>query len=441
MEASKKYIPVTVLKVHCWGNYVGALVLDQNTNFYAFEYAPSFQSSGTELAPLTLPLNESGPALFTHLPERTYYRLPPFIADSLPDDFGNSLINAWMASRGTPPDDVSALDRLAYIGSRGMGALEYVPAIEGIDKLMPSALDVSELTTEARKAALAQLNNGTALSAENDLAQLIQIGTSAGGARAKAVVGFNPANETFISGQFDVPVDYDHWIIKFDISSDEPGHYGKSQKYGRIEYAYYLMARACGINMEESRLYEASGRAHFMTKRFDRGSNNERHHIQTLCAMAQLDFNQVHVHDYHQLFQTALQLGLPLQSQDELFRRMVFNVACFNKDDHTKNHSFKLQQGGSWELSPAYDITHSSGFGQNSRQAMGVGGAFVDINRENIMSFTQRYQIRNPESILDSVLNAADNWAEYAETAGLKVGDKDQVGKNINHCRSLLLKA
>jgi len=486
------YKPVTVLRVRCWDEYVGALALDQNTGYYAFEYHPGFQGRGIELAPLALPVRESGQHVFAQLPEKTYHRLPPFIADSLPDDFGNSLINAWMAGQGIAPGTITSLDRLAYIGSRGMGALEYIPAIEGVPKAKPSALEMNELVTQARKAVDVGLScadvglsradlslshdSACAGSPEKELAQLIQVGTSAGGGRAKAVVGFNPQTEQFISGQFDVPQGFEHWIIKFDVSSatmdrlgasrehgrkghgqkgrrwtgHNPQEYGRKghgrigygpQEYGRIEYAYYLMARDCGIAMEESRLYEALGRAHFMTKRFDRGKLGERHHLQTLCAMAQLDYNQLRAHDYSQLFLTARELDLPLKAHDELFRRMVFNVACSNKDDHTKNHSFRLKKGGIWELSPAYDITHAHGLGADSwtvQHIMGVGGVFIDITHKDVLALAQRHAVRSPEVLLGRVLDVAGNWSEYADRAGLGASEKDRVGKDIRHCCALL---
>jgi len=230
------------------------LALDQRTDYYAFEYHPSFQDLGIELFPLALPIHESGQHVFTNLSEKTYYRLPPFIADSLPDDFGNSLINAWMAGRGIVQRAITPLDRLAYIGSRGMGALEFVPSIEGAASSQPSALEMSELVVQARQAVEARLVRDEAGGAESELAQLIQVGTSAGGARAKAVVGFNPKKEEFVSGQFEVPEGFEHWIIKFDVPSTALDNLGSSEEYGRIEYAYYLMARDCGIVMEESRL-------------------------------------------------------------------------------------------------------------------------------------------------------------------------------------------
>ncbi|MCL2882409.1 MAG: type II toxin-antitoxin system HipA family toxin [Coriobacteriia bacterium] len=437
------YKPVNIIKVYCWGEYVGALALDQGSGYYAFEYDPRFRARGVELAPLALPLREPEQQVFTHLPEKTYYRLPPFIADSLPDNFGNSLVNAWMATQGIAPGAITALDRLAYTGSRGMGALEYVPAIREVNKARPNALEMNELVNEARRAVEVGLATRDAHESDTYLAQLIGVGTSAGGARAKAVVGFDPLTEKFVSGQFDVPPGYQHWIIKFDVSSTTPGDLGGSREYGRIEYAYYLMARDCGITMEQSRLYEAGGRAHFMTRRFDRGEHNERHHIQTLCAMAQLDFNQLHTHDYAQLFMTAAELNLPLATHDEIFRRMAFNVACANNDDHTKNHSFRLKRNSIWELSPAYDITHAHGVDPDSwtrQHSIGVGGVFSDITREDVLALAQRYSVRNPKGLLDSVLAIVDNWAQYARESGLSAYEKDRVGSDIRHCSALLRK-
>ena len=428
--------------MYCWNEYIGALALDQNSGYYAFEYHPNFQDLGIELFPLALPARESGQHTFPHLPEKTYYRLPPFIADSLPDDFGNSLINAWMAGQGIAPRNITALDRLAYIGARGMGALEYVPATERKGSQKPSALEMNELVAQARKAVKVNLSHSDA-DDENELAQLIQVGTSAGGARAKAVVGFNPETKEFVSGQFDIPQGFEHWIIKFDVSSSSTKSLGDSHEYGRIEYAYYLMACDCEINMAQSRLHEVAQRNHFMTKRFDREQNNERHHLQTLCAMAQLDYNQLRVHDYSQLFLTASELNLPLEAHDELFRRMIFNIAFSNKDDHTKNHSFLLKKGGTWELSPAYDVTYAHGIDSQSwttQHIMGVGGVFSNISRDDVLALAQRYRVRNPEVLLDKVLDVANSWNEFADKAGITASEKDRIGQDVSACAALLAK-
>lgn len=433
------YRQVSAIDVVCWGRRAGALAFDPARGYYAFEYYPEFRRTGIEIAPFMLPLAREGAAIFPNLPERTYHRLPPFIADSLPDDFGNSLIDAWMAKNNVSPASFTPLDRLAYIGRRGMGALEYRPALREGRASKATAIELNELVSAARKAVAVNLKNARPDEVDAELAQLIEVGTSAGGARAKAVVGWNPKNETFLSGQFDVPEGYEHWLIKFDTTdSADDGTYGQ---YGRIEYAYYLMARAAGVNISDSRLYEMSGKAHFMTRRFDRGEGNVKHHVQTLCAIKGMDYNTLRVHDYAQLFHTAMDLGLSYEAFDELFRRMVFNVAMSNNDDHTKNHSFLLKEGRGWDLAPAYDVTHARNSADNAwtkAHIMGVGGVFSDITREDVLRMCGPYPILSPETIISQVLDAANSWPEFAKKAGLSVVRLDRVGKDIAACAALL---
>ena len=429
---------VNQLEVRCWGKRVGAVALDPRYGYYAFEYDSDFQRTGIQLAPLATPLDAQGVQVYVDLPEKTYYRLPAFIADSLPDAFGNTLVDAWMQRLGVQRNQITPLDRLAYVGKRGMGALEYRPILHG-ESVRPSVLEVSDLVEAARKAVSAEFADGSLDYLDSELAQLISVGTSAGGARAKAVVGYEPQTEEFISGQFEVPKNYEHWLIKFDVSDAK--NLGKSQEYGRIEYAYYLMARACGITMEESRLYEKAGRAHFMTRRFDRGENNVRHHVQTLCAMASMDYNALRVHDYSQIFMTAQALDLPFESMDEIFRRMVFNVAMCNRDDHTKNHGFILRQGDPWRLAPAYDVTHARGEGTGAwttKHIMGVDGVFDDITRSDVLRVGKRYHVKDKDGIIDCIVEVASKWNEFADQAGLSPAERERVGADIARFSTLL---
>lgn len=434
--ARAMYKPVTDITVRCWGKDVGRIGLDPRSGYYAFEYYPAFQKSNIELAPLSLPLNQTGPRVFPNLAVDTYYRLPAFISDSIPDNFGNSLINSWMAQQGILPSHITALDRLAYAGRRSMGALEFAPATtKQSSSARPSALDMNLLVEAARKSLVIDLSRDEDLNTYPELAQLIQVGTSAGGARAKAVVGYNPTTKTFVAGQLEIPEGYGHWIIKLDVGSDT-GRF-ESQEFGRIEYAYHLMAKECGIDMTESVLCEVAGHAHFMTRRFDREDDGTRHHIQTLCAMGQLDFNALGVHDYSQLFMTAASLGLPPKSDDEIFRRMVFNVATSNNDDHTKNHSFILKQGDSWQLAPAYDVTHAHGTGPDAwtaQHSMGVNGKFTDIKRADLLDLGQRFSVRAPKRIIDGIIDVVTNWPDFAEQAGLSQPEQERVWADISRC-------
>lgn len=423
------YKSTDVIEVIYEGKSVGALALDPNSGYYAFEYEPRFVKSGIELAPLTVPLTTREPVVFPYLPEATYHRLPAFVADSLPDKFGNALINVWMARNGIANEQVSFLDRLAYIGKRGMGALEFRPMIR-FGGYKPSAIEMNELITTARQAVSVNLKNSIPGASDPAIKQLVSVGTSAGGARAKAVVGFDSNEKKFVSGQFSLPDGFEHWLIKFDLPGQE--NEGAEREYGRIEYAYYLMALECGIEMSESSLFELEGRGHFMTKRFDR-DGNKKIHMQSLCAMAELDYNQRATHDYIQLFQTAKKLGLDYETMDEIFLRMVFNVVLCNNDDHSKNHAF-LMKDGVWQLSPAFDLT----FAMNSQSLwlkehlMGVNGKFSDIEDDDMIEVGKRFFVRDPDKIIGNVRKVAASWIDFAGEAGLSSGEIKRVAERVN---------
>ncbi len=411
------YKPVSVITVRLWGMDMGAVALDPRLGCYVFEYHPSFVKKGIEPAPLTMPLSRANtPFAFTGLPEMTYKRLPAMLADALPDDFGNALIDAWMAGKGVGKDRITALDRLAYMGRRGMGALEFKPA-RGFHRSGTTAIELSKLVESARLAVRGGFDSDPhALAA---LSQIIQVGTSAGGARAKAAIAWNPGTREILAGQFDVPEGFEHWLLKFDgIGRDS--ELGSSQDYGRIEYAYHLMALASGIEMTPCRLLTENGRAHFMTRRFDR-DKNEKHHLQTLCAMAHLDFNKKATHDYSQLFHVIHKLNLGHDALDQAFRRMVFNVMAANCDDHTKNVSFLLKKNGAWELAPAYDVTfaHNPQGQWTHQHLMSVNGAFKNITRNDILGLADRFAVGKAARIIADVAEALAQWPDFAATAGV----------------------
>jgi len=411
------YKPVHVIEVRIWGRTAGAVALDPRLGYYAFEYDPAFVKSGIELAPLTMPLAQvRSPIVFSELPESTYKRLPALVADSLPDDFGNSLIDAWMAIKGIAKSQITPLDRLAYMGKRGMGALEFRPS-RSPAAVSTTAIELSHLIESARSALHGDLSADHLAKAA--LAQIIQVGTSAGGARAKAVIAWNHQTNEIRPGQFDTAPGFDHWLLKFDGMGPDR-ELGGSQSYGRIECAYYLMARAAGIVMSSSRLLEENGRAHFMTQRFDR-SGNQKHHTQTLCALAHLDFRQKATHDYSQLFLVIDQLRLGYTALEEAFRRMAFNVMSANCDDHTKNTTFILRQGADWELAPAYDVTHAyNPRGEWTNQhLMSVNGKFGDIARADLLTVADRFGIGTAPRLLAQVAEAVSNWRAHAREAGL----------------------
>jgi serine/threonine-protein kinase HipA len=424
---------IPVIEVRAWGERVGALALDPKLGYYAFEYEPSWRRTGIDLAPLTMPLDDRRETfIFSNLPEATFRRLPAMFADALPDDFGNALIDAWMAEHGTTKAEITTLDRLAYMGKRGMGALEFKPAL-GSHRESAVPLQVKALVEKARQLIEGDVSGDA--HAKSALADIIRVGTSAGGARAKAVIAWNPATEKIRSGQFNMPSGFEPWILKFDgIGKDF--ELGTGGPYGRTEYAYYKMAIQAGIVMSECRLLEENGRAHFMTRRFDRDivkDNTIKHHVQTLCAMNHLDYKQQGTHAYSQLFMTAADLGLRDEAVRQIFLRMAFNVMSRNYDDHTKNFSFILKKSRSWELAPAYDVTHAHNpKGQWTYQHMlSVNGKFDNITRADLLKEADRFGVPRPRELLSGVRSALDNWTEHAKEAGLSSSKSDELAREF----------
>jgi serine/threonine-protein kinase HipA len=410
------YKAVSRIEVYIWGHKVGAIALDPKSGHYVFAYFPQFSKLGIELAPTQMPVNTFSPYVFAFLPELTYKRLPALLADCLPDDFGNSLIDAWMAKQGVTKNNITALDRLAYMGKRGMGALEFRPDRTNA-KQSVTAIKLSNLVEAARKAIHGDMSEDhLAVAALN---QLIKVGTSAGGARAKATIAWNPETNEIRAGQFLAAPGFEHWLLKLDGVGPDLA-LGSSMDYGRIEFAYFEMATHAGITMSPCRLMLEGNRAHFMTKRFDRDVN-QKIHMQTLCAMTHLDYKQIATHDYSQLFQTVDQLSLDYQTKEEAFRRMVFNVLSANCDDHTKNISFLLKEWGTWALAPAYDVTHAfNPAGEWTHQhLMSVNGKFKGITREDVMSVANRFAIGTAGKVIKQVEEAIGGWPELAEKAGI----------------------
>lgn len=410
-----------VIEVRIWANRVGAVAPDPRLGCYVFAYDPLWRKSGIELAPITMPLNDSRTTFaFPNLSEPSYKKLPGLLADALPDDFGNTLIDAWMSRKGVEKRNVTVLDRLSYMGRRGMGALEFKPA-RGAHRESAEPLEMKSLVEAARMAIQGDLSGD--VESQAAIANIIRVGTSAGGARAKAVVTWNPETHQIRSGQFDAEPGFEHWLLKFDgVGRDS--ELGGSADYGRIEYAYHLMASAAGIKMSPCRLLEENGRAHFMTRRFDRDVKNEetiKHHVQTLCAIDHIDFKQRATHDYSQLFMVISNLRLGDDAISQAFRRMAFNVMAKNCDDHTKNFAFLLKQGESWELAPAYDITHAyNPHGEWTYQhLMSVNGKFNGIKRSDLLIEAERFGVRRPLDLLSEVRSALDSWQQFSTDAGL----------------------
>ncbi len=423
--AAARYTPVERVDVYLWGERIGAVALDPAYGFYAFRYTEEFRHGGVEPAPLEMPLAADRTFLFTDLPVETYRRLPALLADALPDDFGNALIDRWMADHGISAADVTPLDRLAYMSHRAMGALEFRPA-RGPATRQASVIEMGELVSEARKALAGTIDADD--HARAALRSIIEVGTSAGGARAKAVIAWNRTSGEIRSGQFAAPPGFEQWLLKFD-GMGQDRDLGASQDYGRIEYAYHLMAQAAGLHMAECRLLEENGRAHFMTRRFDRGEGDERHHVQTLCAMGHLDYKKKGANSYAQLFDVMRRLGLPYEEREEAFRRMVFNVMARNCDDHSKNFSFRLRRQHGWELAPAYDVTfaHSPTSEWTREHLLAVNGKFQGFTEADLTTEAERLALGTAPGVITRVREAIGSWKSYAARAGLRAQQVGQI--------------
>jgi len=416
-----------------WGTTIGAVSLADGEDVALFEYAPEFLGSGIEPSPLRMPLSRRV-YRFPELPYRTFHGLPGMLSDSLPDRFGNALIDAWLARQGRGPDSFNALERLCYTGVRGMGALEFLPArgpeakesqkLE-IDQLVKLASDVLSQRDELR----VKLSDDQADAALN---QILRVGTSAGGARAKAVIAWNPLTNEVRSGQLTVPGGFEYWLLKFDgVSSNRDKELDDPKGFGSIEYAYYLMAKAAGITMTECRLFEENGRRHFMTRRFDRLSGGGKLHVQSFGALAHFDFNAAGAHGYEEAFMAIRSLGLKATDAEELFRRMVFNVLARNQDDHVKNIAFIMDRRGEWSLSPAFDVTYSyqpaglwTGTHQMSVNGLRDGFAWDDLKAVAVNAGLKRGRA---ESIFAQVRDALSRWRDFSDAATVPEAQSEKI--------------
>jgi serine/threonine-protein kinase HipA len=418
------YVPTELVEVRAWGRTVGAVAPGRRRGAWSFQFDPEWIRTGIELAPGLMPLSRRTYS-FPELNPQTYRGLPPMIADSLPDRFGNSIVDAWMARNGVAADQITALDRLAYLGPRGLGALEYVPD-RAPHLPAPTGFDLLEIVTAARAAVDGSL--ASEAESEETLRRIIEVGTSAGGARAKAIINYNRITDEIRSGHIAPTAGFEPWLLKLDgVGADE--QLGTGGNYGRIEFAYSLMAAAADIHMSETKLLREHGRAHFMTRRFDRSDGGAKLHLQSLCAIAGLDYNAIGVHDYAQLLTQVQALGLGDEATAEAWRRMVFNVATANHDDHTKNHAFLFEPADGWRLAPAYDLTHAytPGSTWTDQHLMSVNGKFRDITRDDLLAVADQFEVPGARAALGRILDVVDSWPEFAGIAEVPPTASDEV--------------
>lgn len=416
---------MTVAAVELWGTRIGAVALTEPNGVAAFEYEPSFLASGIQLAPLMMPLAERVYS-FPDLPRRTFRGLPGLLADSLPDRFGNNVINAWLARQGRTPESFDAVERLCYTGLRGMGALEFKPA-QGPSAQTSGPLQIAELVTLASEILSQRQGLATTFQdpeREDALQTILRVGTSAGGARAKALIAWNPSTGAVRSGQLDAPPGFSHWLLKFDgVCGNKDKELDDPQGYGLVELAYSRMARAAGITMTDCRLLEENGRRHFMTRRFDRDDAGQKLHMQSLGALAHFDYNEPGSYSYEQAFLVMRQLQLPMHDLEQQYRRMVFNLVARNQDDHVKNIAFLMDRTGQWSLSPAFDVTWSfnpAGDWTATRQ-MSVNGKRDQFTRADLLAAGRSALLKRGrvETIANEVISAVGDWPRHAADAGV----------------------
>lgn len=430
---------MNVANVKIWGKLVGAVAWDAETGYATFEYDPKFKQENWDLSPLKMPISArqnifSFPELRKdkNLGHDSFKGLPGLVADALPDKYGNQLMNLWLAQQGRPQDSMNAVEMLCFIGTRGMGAMEFEPTVLKESKTsfaieMDSLIETAQKILNQREAFATHLNTDE----RQAVMEILKIGTSAGGARPKAVIAWNKKTGEIKSGQTKAPPGFEHWLIKLDGVSDI--QLGIIYGYGRVEMAYCNMAHACGIEMMPSRLLEENGRAHFMTKRFDRENNNLKHHVQSFCALKHFDFNLVNSFSYEQLFQCMRELKLTYADAEQMFRRMVFNVIARNCDDHTKNFSFLLKKEGKWLLAPAYDICYAYRPDSKwvSQHALSVNGKRQDITKADLLVVGKSIRCKKASEIIEEINDTVNQWNKFADEVDVNTTLRNEIAKTL----------
>ena len=413
---------MTTAEVMLWGTKIGTVAFDDNSGLGSFEYDPAFLASGIEVSPIAMPLSRRV-YTFPELARQSFHGLPGLLSDSLPDKFGNAVIDAWLRSRGRSPESFNPVERLCYTGSRGMGALEYVPA-RGPSATESERIEIDKLVQLASQV-LRSRKKMHVSAGENAMQEIIKVGSSAGGARAKAVIAWNEQTGDIRSGQIEAGKGYDYWLMKFDGVSGNGDKEGEdAPQYTRIEYGYYLMASDAGIAMSDCRLYEEQGRFHFMTRRFDReAKTGGKLHMQSLGAIAHFDFNQPGVYSYEQAAQVMRRLRISATEISQFYRRMVFNVLARNQDDHVKNISFLMDRKGIWRLAPAYDVTYAynpDGMWTGTHQ-MSINGKRDRITHQDLMDAAKHMGIKQAEAekAIAAVRESLTRWYDFADKANI----------------------
>lgn len=421
---------VTIAKVNLYGRPMATFRWDNNRQVAQFEYIDDFIRSGLEPSPILMPVRQGRVYSFADLGRETFKGLPGMLADSLPDTYGRALFDRWLALTGRSSGN--AIETLCFLGKRCMGALEFEPAMDtpydsGVKIELDSLVDVANEALNEKEDFGANLTDDKRAA----IAEIMRLGTSAGGQRAKAIIAYNPSTGEVRSGQIEAPAGFDYYIIKLDGVNAETG-FRETQNLGRLEYSFYKLVRDCGIEMADSFLVEENGRAHFMTKRFDR-QNGEKIHMQTLCGIAHYDYRNLQSYSYEQAFNIMRALRLPYSQAQEMFRRMVFNVVIRNQDDHTKNISFLMDKQGKWRLSPAYDMgyAYNPKGGWTSQHQMSINGKFDNITRNDLIEFAKRNNIKDAAETIDQITETTSRWSILARECDVPKAMVDAILPNL----------
>lgn len=400
---------VDIARVNLYGQPVGTFRWDNNRQLAHFEYADSFIGKGLEPSPILMPVRQGRIYSFSDIGRETFKGLPGMLADSLPDTYGRALFERWLALTGLSSGN--AVETLCFLGKRCMGALEFEPAMDA--PYSPDVrIELDSLVEVASEALSEKEEFGANLDEDRKaaIAEIVRLGTSAGGQRAKAIIAYNPQTGEVRSGQIEAPEGFEYYLIKLDGVTAEAG-FRETQNFGRLEYSFYRLVKECGIDMSDCSLIEENGRAHFLTRRFDR-QNGDKIHMQTLCGIAHYDYRNPRSYSYEQAFNVMRALRLPYSQAQEMYRRMVFNVVVRNQDDHTKNISFLMDRQGKWSLSPAYDMgfAYNPKGGWTAQHQMSVNGKFDDITRNDLLEFAKRNNIKDAAEIIDCITEVSSRW-------------------------------
>ena len=424
-----------IVDVKLWGQFVGSLAWDATLGMAVFEFDNRFRQSGLDIAPITMLLSTSNrPFSFPANRTECFNGLPGLIADALPDKFGNQIITEWFARQGIPISDISPLERLCYVGQRGMGALEFEPSKASAMLNESTEIYIDELTRLAEDIfTKREAFQERMYQEDKTILDILRVGTSAGGAKPKAIIAYNEQTNEVRSGQVKAPDGFGYWLLKFDgVTYSEHGSIMENPKgIGNVEYAYYQMAKACDIEMTECRLLEEGDNHHFMTRRFDRTNNGEKIHMQTVAGLAHLDRDQRH--SYEEVFAIIRRMSLPMEASVQLFRRMVFNVVARNHDDHTKNFSFLMDKQGRWRFSPAYDLCYSykPGGRWTGRHQLSLNGKQEDFTRQDLLTVGEKAGIRRSNEIIDEITGVVSQWRRIAQDCGVQESHLTEIERNL----------